>query len=88
MDTKTINTIVETAIQKPTKQAVSEAVTKLLGEDISVGQEVVSVDPETIVGGYVGKGKVKKVDQSGGFAEVEFAGGTTVQAQTSLLVPV
>ena len=88
MDNTTINKIVEAAIQKPTKQAVAEATTKLLSEDIKVGQDVVSVDPETIVGGYVGKGKVRKLDTSNGFAEVEFPGGTTVQAQTSLLVPV
>ncbi len=88
MDNTTINKVIEQAIQKPTKQAVAEATSRLLSEDIKVGQEVVSVDPETIVGGYVGKGRVKKVDQSGGFAEVEFPGGTTVQAQTSLLVPV
>jgi hypothetical protein len=89
MDKTTINKVIEQAILKPTKQAVAEATAKLLSEDIKVGQEVVSVDPETIVGGYVGKGRVKKLSNDpSGCAEVEFPNGTVVQAQVSLLVPV
>lgn len=88
MDKNTVDKIVAQAIQQDTRQAVTEATSKLLGEDIQVGQEVVSVDPESIVGGYVCKGRVRKLDASKGFAEVEFPGGTTVQAITSLLIPV
>ena len=89
MNDKTINRVLEEALQKNMPQAAAEAANRLLSEDIKVGQEVVSVDPETIVGGYVGKGRVKKIsNEPSGCAEVEFPSGAVVQAQMSLLVPV
>ena len=90
MNEKVINQIVETAIKNPTDKAVSEAVNKLLGETVKVGDSVAVVDDESsTVSGHIGKGKVKSLggNDLSGFAEVELPNGTTVHCQTSLLIP-
>lgn len=70
------------------KQSIQEAVNQILGEDVKVGQSVAVIDDP--ISGYSGaKAKVKKIsDSNPGFAECELENGTSVQMQTSLLVPV
>jgi hypothetical protein len=89
MNEKVINQVVESAIQKPTQEAVKEAVNKLLGEAVKVGQTVAVVDDESAtVSGFVGKGRVKSLggNDLSGYADVELPNGSVVKCQTSLLV--
>jgi hypothetical protein len=85
-DLKTI--ITESVVNGNKKTFVQEAVHQILGEDIKSGQTVAVVDDP--ISGYTGaRAKVKKIsDSNPGFAECELENGTTVQMQTSLLVPV
>lgn len=85
---KDIKTIIAESVQNGGKNFVREAVHQILGEDISAGQKVAVVDDP--ISGYTGaKATVKKIsDSNPGFAECELENGTTVQMQTSLLVPV
>lgn len=78
----------EAAQRKCTKASVQEAVSQILGEDVKTGQQVAIVD-DPIYGFSGAKGKVKKIsDSNPGFAEVELENGTSMNMQTSLLVPV
>lgn len=80
--------IAESVVNGDKKTYVQEAVHQILGEDVKSGQSVAVIDD--VISGYTGaKGKVKSIsDSNPGFAEVELENGTTVQMQTSLLVPV
>lgn len=87
---KNIDKIVETALTKPTTEAVQEAVSQLLGEDVSVGDSVALIDDDSIIGGYAGaRGTVKNSlsNKGSGFVDVELENGTTVPCQSSLLIP-
>jgi len=83
-----IKKIITEAVGSKSKNYVRQAVNQLLGEDVQAGNTVAVVDDP--ISGYSGaKGKVKSIsDSNPGFAEVELEGGTKVQMQTSLLVPV
>jgi hypothetical protein len=85
-----INQVIETAILKPRKEAVKEAVNKLLGESVKAGDTVAVIDDESAtVSGFIGQGKVKGFENpDSAFAEVELPNGTVVRCQRSLLVPV
>jgi hypothetical protein len=85
---KDIKRIIAESVVKPSKTCVQEAVHQILGEDVKAGNSVAVIDD--VISGYTGaKGKVKSIsDSNPGFAEVELENGTTVQMQTSLLVPV
>lgn len=81
------NSVVE-AVQRGGRNYIREAVHQILGEDVTAGQTVAVVDDP--ISGFTGaKGRVKSIsDSNPGFAEVALENGTTVQMQTSLLVPV
>lgn len=85
---KNLNMIIAESVSAPRKNFVQEAVNQILGEDISAGQTVAIIDNP--VNGFEGvQGRVKSISSgNAGFAEVEMPNGTTIQAQTSLLVPV
>lgn len=85
---KDIKKIITESVQNGGKDYVRSAVHQILGEDISAGQTVAVVDDP--ISGFSGaKGKIKSIsDANPGFASVEMENGTTVQMQTSLLVPV
>lgn len=85
---KDIKQIISESVTNGGKNYVREAVSQILGEDITSGQKVAVVDDP--ISGYTGaKATVKKIsDSNPGFAECELENGTTVQMQTSLLVPV
>lgn len=86
---KNIDGVIEAAIKKPTKEAITEAVNTLLGENVKVGDTVAVVDDESAtVSGFIGKGKVKTIPAESAFAEVEMPNGNVVMCQRSLLVPV
>ena len=88
MNATNINKIVVEAVQSGRKGYVREAVNRLLGEGIESGTTVAVVD-DPISGMTGAKGKVKTTAESNpGFVEVELENGTTVQMQSSLLVPV
>lgn len=90
MNEAQINKVLETAIggSKTTQDAVKRATAKLLGEsELKVGQKCALIDPENVVGGYVGGAKVKSLpDNLSGQVEVELPNGTTVHALSSLVV--
>lgn len=83
-----IKSIINESTTKSSKNFVATAVNQILGEDIKPGQTAAVVDDP--ISGYTGaKVKIKKIsDSNPGFAECELESGTTVQMQTSLLVPV
>ena len=83
-----IKQIIAESAASGSRNYVQEAVNQILGEDVKSGQTVAVIDD--VISGYTGaKGKVKKIsDSNPGFAEVELENGTTVQMQSSLLVPV
>ena len=83
-----IKQIITEATTSGSRNYVQEAVNQFLGEDVKAGQTVAVVDDP--ISGYTGaKAKIKKIsDSNPGFAECELENGTTVQMQTSLLVPV
>ena len=85
---KDISKVIVESVVNGGKNFVREAVHQILGEDITAGQKVAVVDDP--ISGYTGaRAKVKKIsDSNPGFAECELENGTTVQMQTSLLVPV
>jgi hypothetical protein len=84
---KDIKQIISESVTNGGKNYVREAVSQILGEDITAGQTVAVVD-DPISGMTGSKGKVKSIsDSNPGFAEVE-VGNTVFQMQTSLLVPV
>jgi hypothetical protein len=85
---KDIKQIITEAAVSTNRNYVQEAVNQILGEDIKAGQTVGVVDD--VISGYSGaKGKVRKIsDSNPGFCEVELENGTTVQMQSSLLIPV
>lgn len=80
--------IISESVTSSKKGFVTEAVNRILGEDIKTGQTVAVVDDP--ISGYTGaKGKVKSESEANpGFVEVELENGTKVQMQSSLLVPV
>jgi len=83
-----IKKIIAESVTTGGKNYVRTAVHQILGEDISTGQTVAVVD-DPISGMTGARAKVKKIsDSNPGFAECELENGTTVQMQTSLLVPV
>jgi hypothetical protein len=85
---KDIKKIIAESVERGGKNYVKEAVHQILGEDIASGQTVAVVD-DPISGMTGARAKVKKIsDSNPGFAECELENGTTVQMQTSLLVPV
>lgn len=88
MNATNINKIVVEAVQSGRKGYVREAVNRLLGEGIESGTTVAVIDDP--ISGYSGaRAKVRKVsDANPGFVECELDNGTTVQMQSSLLVPV
>jgi hypothetical protein len=83
-----IKQIIAESVSNGSRNYVQEAVNRILGEDVKTGQTVAVIDD--VISGYTGaKGKVKSIsDSNPGFAEVELENGTTVQMQSSLLVPV
>ena len=83
-----IKQIIESANSGTGKTCVTEAVNQILGEDVKVGATVAVVDDP--ISGYTGaKGKVKSESEANpGFVLVELENGTSVQMQSSLLVPV
>lgn len=92
MNETQISKILETAIggSKTTREAVNRATSQLLGEsDLKVGQAVTCIEDDNVVGGYVGmKGKIKSMGGNlSGQVEVELENGTSVWAQSSLLIP-
>lgn len=90
MNEAKINSIIEAAIQRPVKEAVAIATNQLLSEsEFKVGEEVAVVDELTTMGGFVGKGKVKRIaDNLSGQVEVELPNGTVVLTQQSLLMKI
>jgi len=85
---KDIKKIIAESVANGGKNYVRSAVHLILGEDITSGQTVAVVD-DPISGMTGARAKVKKIsDSNPGFAECELENGTTVQMQTSLLVPV
>lgn len=85
---KDIKKIISESVTNGGKNFVQEAVSQLLGEDITAGQTVAVIDD--VISGYSGaKGKVKSIsDANPGFASVALENGTECQMQTSLLIPV
>ena len=83
-----IKQIIVESVASGSRNYAQEAVNQILGEDVKSGQTVAVIDD--VISGYSGaKGKVKKIsDSNPGFAEVELENGTTIQMQSSLLVPV
>jgi hypothetical protein len=83
-----VSKIVENALNDRSQNSVKKAVNAILGESVSVGTSVAVIDDP--ISGYTGaKGKVKSIsDANPGFASVELENGSTVQMQTSLLIPV
>lgn len=90
MNEAKVTSIIEAAIKLPTQEAVRVATNQLLSEaEIGVGDEVAVVDELTTIGGFVGRGKVKKIaDNLSGQVEVELPNGTVVHTQQSLLMKV
>lgn len=85
---KDIKNIIAESVQNGGRNYVRSAVNQILGEDITSGQTVAVVD-DPISGMTGARAKVKKIsDSNPGFAECELENGTSVQMQTSLLVPV
>lgn len=85
---KDLKRIITEAVERGGRNYVRSAVNQILSEDITTGQTVAVVD-DPISGMSGAKGKVKTIsDSNPGFAEVALENGTTVQMQTSLLVPV
>lgn len=68
-------------------KSIKEAVNQLLAEDLvfSVGDTVASVDDDTAVGGFVGKGRITGFSENKQWAKVALPGGTEALIQTSLL---
>jgi hypothetical protein len=85
---KDIKKIIETTVNSGGRNYVTEAVSQILGEDITVGQEVAVIDD--VISGMTGaKGRVKSIsDANPGFATVSLASGAEFPMQTSLLVPI
>ena len=85
---KDIKKVITEAVQSGSKNFIKEAVSQLLGEDITAGQKVAVIDDT--INGFAGlRATVKRIsDSNPGFAECETENGTILQLQTSLLVPV
>lgn len=85
---KDIKTIIAESVNSGNRNYVRNAVNQILGEGIEAGTTVAVVDDP--ISGFTGaKGKVKSTSEANaGFVSVELENGTTVQMQSSLLVPV
>lgn len=85
---KDIKKIIETTVNSGGRNYVTEAVSQILGEDITVGTKCAVVD-DPISGMTGARVTVKKISNANpGFAECATEDGTQFQMQTSLLVPV
>jgi len=70
------------------KSFITEAVNRILGEDINSGDTVAVVE-DPITGHHGVKGRVRGVSCKGsGFMDVELESGVTLPMQSSLLVKV
>jgi len=76
------------AVDLKNAKSISEAANRILmmeDTEVKAGQSVACINDPTYP--FEGaKGKVKSID--GGYAQVEFANGTTVPMQVSLLIPI
>ncbi len=80
--------VIAESLKSDSKTAIQDAVNNILGEDIKAGATVAVVD-DPISGMTGAKGKVRSTSEANpGFVSVELENGTTVQMQSSLLVPV
>lgn len=68
-------------------KAVQNAAARLLAEEteLKVGDTVASVDEDTAIGGFVGKGKVKAFSENKIWTDISTPDGSIVKVQTSLL---
>lgn len=83
-----IKAIITETLEKPDKNYVQTAVNRILGEDVSVGDSVAVID-DPIYGLSGSKGKVRSISSTNpGFATVALENGTSVNMQTSLLIPI
>ena len=79
--------ISETVGSKKGDAAIQEAVNRLLGEDITSGSTVVSINDDSAFPYQGIKGIAKGTSAKGsGFTDVQYPDGTIVPMQTSLLL--